>query len=604
MKMTLFLFTFNFTAMKKYIFFTLFLILIAFFANAQSQWSPIIKVANDSTAFTLAVPANSLVFDVSQNKMYKVSLAGSTLKASTKTLIFGSEGETGATGATGPTGATGATGLIGTIDTTHCYSKIMNDTTESCNNYVINSKDNFSVLLENQSILRITNVDSANILIGLGAGMGNTEKIDQIAVGNYAGYQSTGNSTYAIGNGAGNANTGEYVNLFGYNAGSGNSGNEVIGIGNNSAMGNTGNNIIALGKYSAVGTGSNSIFIGYNSGYTNAGNKIIAIGDHSAEQNTADSIIAIGDNSGFQNTGKQIIGFGDYSNYGNSGNNVIAIGTSAGSFNSGNNVFAIGNGAGSNNTLSNVMFFGPGDSTSAPAYYNMLTKKWIFNNDVKTMSINIDSTLILSQKVVGTSDSVLIRENNQIKYKILRPTKQIIKCGNSQYESFFQITNSQLGQSFYDLLQYINFVPQIDSATSTFQNGKLILKEAGNYLITITIQNLDIFTENYSALYDSIINFSLNWNISGGAYNLDNHIQKKSVIDSLFILNEQNQFTFNKIYGHRVSNITLKSFITISGYTSLDMFLIATFLTYDDQIIQNFNWLNFYNTIIEIEHLR
>lgn len=107
----------------------------------------------------------------------------------------------------------------------------------------------------------------------------NSDSINMIAIGEWAGSYTSVDDVINIGNFSGSNSSGSHCIYIGKNAGTDSSGDTSISIGADT------------GAYS---TGKGCISLGQNAGYSNTGDDCISIGNNSGLSNTGDSVLSIG----------------------------------------------------------------------------------------------------------------------------------------------------------------------------------------------------------------------------------------------------------------------------------------------------------------------
>ncbi|NDG31177.1 hypothetical protein EB118_14045 [bacterium] len=196
------------------------------------------------------------------------------------------------------------------------------------------------------------------IAIGQSAGQDNSGSF-VIAIGQSAGYNNSGSFVIALGSFAGNNSSGSDVIALGSFAGNNNSGSYVIALGDNAGNSSSGSDVIAIGQSAGnSSSGSDVIAIGNGAGYDSSGSDVIALGQSAGNSSSGSDVIAIGKSAGYDSSGSDVIAIGQSAGNSSYGSDVIAIGQSAGQDNSGSFVIAIGQSAGYNNNGDNSIFIG------------------------------------------------------------------------------------------------------------------------------------------------------------------------------------------------------------------------------------------------------
>ena len=208
-----------------------------------------------------------------------------------------------------------------------------------------------NVLTVGGNISGVTKFNSVDVKFGL---------VDNlIALGQSAGYDSSGSDVIAIGQSAGQDNSGSFVIAIGQSAGYNNSGSFVIALGSFAGNNSSGSDVIALGSFAGNNnSGSYVIALGDNAGNSSSGSDVIAIGQSAGNSSSGSDVIAIGKSAGYDSSGSDVIAIGQSAGNSSYGSDVIAIGQSAGQDNSGSFVIAIGQSAGYNNNGDNSIFIG------------------------------------------------------------------------------------------------------------------------------------------------------------------------------------------------------------------------------------------------------
>ncbi|MFA6066887.1 MAG: collagen-like protein [Candidatus Babeliaceae bacterium] len=382
------------------------------------------------------------------------------------------------------------------------------------------------------------------------------------ALGDWAGKLYTGGSGMFMGDLTGDeTTTATDIILIGHQA----DGNAVasIGIGSNSGVGGTGstdNTVVGFTSGNKSFTGTQNTIYGAYSGYSltlGAGNSFFGrtsgelntegsnntfIGTGAGKKNTIGvENVMTGQNCGINNVSGSYNSFsGVYSGYSNTASNNTAQGYQSLVYNtSGTNNLGLGTYAGAyNTTQSNRLYVNSinrinilGDTTLSIIYglqaATTVNQQLRFNSNVL-----ITDTTELINKTLGTSDSILVRENNIVKYK-LGSANFWKTSGNVQKadSSYFIGTTNAIGFGFKvnnSEKMHINNSGQVSIGGAPYATTSYKLSVNGGLYVTEAIQTIqdsyarDLFSTggDFNFLYGAACRIKFNVRSSVDGYSL------------------------------------------------------------------------------------
>ena len=300
------------------------------------------------------------------------------------------------------------------------------------------------------------NNSSTNIFIGPSAGFTNTTGFGSVIIGDNAGYNNNGSRNIFIGRGTGKANTSGMDNVY---IGSF-SGEKITDAFYNTFLG------VESGNFST--TGGNNVYLGHRAGYVNNGSNNVIIGDLSGAKNeiyddpptTYANSVFLGASSG---------------SYQQSGSSNTYLGTYAGRTNidGSGNVF-IGNQAGQSELGSNKLYIS-NTSTSTPLIYGEFS-----NGDPAAQKVRIYGTLEVATLPVGGDEPV---------YFDLAKGQLMKQSSSRRYKD--EISNLDVDLSSFMLLQPVTFKWNSMTASPGKEDLGLIAEEVNEVIPFLSVYNTD-----------------------------------------------------------------------------------------------------------------